>query len=242
MTKKNREMLAAFRDESMAARFLDLPEALFKRILKRKSKRLKLRRKDAATLACAFAIALLQIAPVRPKNGAQPLLRKNIIEQGEGASRRVFAHWEPEEVKNEAELHFELTGLTLELFDLYMKHARPLLCALGNNYLFPGRGLGPKDESWFSQQIAEMTQRELGVRVSGQQFRHLTGFLYLLAHPADYETVRQFLGHSTISTTINFYCGMEMRDAAQALDAATAKRRAELAAKARRSLRYRRGG
>ena len=72
---------------------------------------------------------------------------------------------------------------------------------------------------------------------TAEQFRHLIGFLYLLDHPGDYETVRQFLGHTNISTTINCYAGMEMQDAAKALDKAVRKRREELAAKGRRSLR-----
>ena len=63
------------------------------------------------------------------------------------------------------------------------------------------------------------------------------GFLYLLSHPGDYETVRVFLGHSDIRTTVKFYIGMEMQDAAKVLDAAVSKRRAELAGRARRSLR-----
>ena len=96
----------------------------------------------------------------------------DLFEQGSGASRRVFVHWTPDEVKNGVELEFELTGETLELFDLYMKHARPLLCGSSNRYLFPGRGDKPKQPSWFSTQIAQNLARELGVPVTGHQFRH----------------------------------------------------------------------
>jgi integrase len=236
MTKKNRAMLHHFRDERTLARFLDLPEAMFKRLLKRKS----LRRVDAAKLSCCFAIALLQVAPVRPKNGSGIKLGTNLIERGSGPSRRVFVEWEPAEVKNGAELHFELTGSVLRLFDLYTQFVRPRLCGAENLYLFPGRGSGQKDESWFSTQIANVLKEEIGVAVTGQQFRHLMGFLYLLEHPGDYETVRQFLGHSDIRTTVDFYAGMEMEDAAKTLDAVVTKRREELTGLARRSLRSRR--
>lgn len=235
MTKKNRMMLDKFRDERTVGRFLDLPEVMFKRLLKRQP----MRRIDAAKLACCFAIALLQVAPVRPKNGSGIKLGSNLIEQGIGHSRRVFVRWDPQEVKNGAELHFELTGPTLRLFDLYIQHARPRLCGAENAYLFPGRGLGPKDESWFSTQIAKFLEDEIGVRVTGQQFRHLMGFLYLLEHPGDYETVRQFLGHSDIRTTVDFYAGMQMEDAAKTLDAVVTKRRGELTGLARRPLRSR---
>ncbi|MBX9685035.1 MAG: tyrosine-type recombinase/integrase [Hyphomicrobium sp.] len=235
MTKKNRTMLNAFRDERTASRFLNLPEAIFKRVTKRRV----LRRTDAAKLACCFAIALLQVAPVRPKNGSGIKLGSNLIEQGSGSSRRVFVHWAPEEVKNGAELHFELTGSTLELFDLYASRVRPRLCGPENIYLFPGRGLGPKNRNWFSTQIAKLLEDEIGVPVTGQQFRHLMGFIYLIEHPGDYETVRQFLGHSDIRTTVDFYAGMQMEDAAKTLDAVVTKRRNELAGLARRSPRSR---
>jgi integrase len=225
MTRKNRDMLAHFRDEAILARFLDLPAAVFDRILRRQKKFGRLKRKDAVALGWAFGMAFLQIVPVRPKNGSGTELGKNLIEQGAGSSRRVFVHWEPEEVKNGVELHFELTGEALEMFDLYMKHGRPLLCGPTNRYLFPGRGDRSKQTGWFSTQIAQNLERELGVRVTGQQFRHLTGFVYLLDHPGDYETVRQFLGHTNISTTVSFYAGVEMQDAAKALDKVVKKRR-----------------
>ena len=208
---------------------------MFNRLLRRQV----LRRTDVAKLACCFAIALLQVAPVRPKNGSGIKLGANLIEQGSGSSRRVFVHWTPDEVKNGAELHFELTGSTLKLFDLYARRVRPRLCGPENINPFPGRGEGPKDASWFSTQIAKLLADEIGQPVTGQQFRHLMGFIYLLEHPGDYETVRQFLGHSDIRTTVDFYAGMQMEDAAKTLDAVVTKRREELAALARRSKRSR---
>jgi len=243
MTPKNRATIGHFRDPEMLGRFLDLPAAIFARVLKRQKKYGRLKRKDAVALSWAFAVALLQVAPVRPKNGSGIVLGKkdgaNLFEQGSGASRRVFVHWTPEEVKNGVELEFELTGETLELFDLYMKHARPLLCEPSNHYLFPGRGNTSKQTGWFSTQIAENLEKELGVPVTGHQFRHLMGFIFLLENPGQYEAVRQFLGHTNIETTIAFYAGIEMQDAAKALDGTVKKRRAELAAKAKRSIRSR---
>ena len=239
MTSKNRATLGNFRDAEMLGRFLDLPSAMFTRVLKRLKKHDRLKRKDAVALAWAFAVALLQVAPVRPKNGSGILLGKNLFEQGSGVSRRVFVHWQPEEVKNGVELQFELTAETLELFDLYMKHARPLLCGPSNLFLFPGRGDKPKQASWFSTQIAQNLARELGLPVTGHQFRHLMGFIFLLENPGQYEAVRQFLGHTNIATTIAFYAGIEMQDAAKALDGTVKKRRAKLAVKAKRSIRSR---
>jgi integrase len=60
-----------------------------------------------------------------------------------------------------------------------------------------------------SRQIAEVTGACVGVRVSAHQFRHVCALLYLQRHPGDYETVRRFLGHRRIETTIRYYAGME---------------------------------
>lgn len=176
---------------------------------------------------------MLQLAPVRPRNAARIKLGKNIIEQGSGASRRVVLYWEPDKVKNSIELEFELTDVALELFDTYMARVRPRLCDPESPYLFPGRGLRPQDDSWFSTQLAQLTERNLGVRVTGQQFRHCMGLIYLLDHPGDYETVRRFLGHSDIRTTVDFYAGLEMSDAAKSLDATVARRREQFGIQAR---------
>jgi site-specific recombinase XerD len=40
-------------------------------------------------------------------------------------------------------------------------------------------------------------------------FRHLAGYLFLKAHPGEYEPVRQLLGHKSIKTTVEFYVGLE---------------------------------
>ena len=49
-------------------------------------------------------------------------------------------------------------------------------------------------------------------------FRHLAGYLFLKAHPGEYEPVRQLLGHKSIQTTISFYVGLEEADAFRRYD------------------------
>jgi hypothetical protein len=43
--------------------------------------------------------------------------------------------------------------------------------------------------------------------------------LFLAAHPGEYETVRLFLGHKSLNTTVRAYCGLEQADALRRLDA-----------------------
>jgi integrase len=237
MRPKNRRMLREFLDEKLLARFLDLPQRHFERLLRKK----ELSRWDATKLSIAFAVALLTVAPVRPKNAARVMLERNIIQTGSGGTRRVHLHFPPEEVKNGMELEFELTGVTLDLFDAYVTRVRPLLTVPENPYLFPGRGIRSKGESFFSKQIADLLRQEIGVYVTAQQFRHLVGFIYLGENPGNYEVVRRFLGHKSIATTVKFYAEMEMRVAAKTLDDAISRRRVALANLARKSTRRRRG-
>ena len=107
MRPKNRRMLREFLDEKVLARFLDLPQRLFERLLRKRV----LSRSDATKLSVAFAVALLSVAPVRPKNAASIMLGHNIIQTGSAGTRRVHLHFPPEEVKNGVELEFELTGV-----------------------------------------------------------------------------------------------------------------------------------
>jgi hypothetical protein len=58
----------------------------------------------------------------------------------------------------------------------------------------------------------------LGARVTGHQFRHLIGYVYLKDNPNGHEVVRRFLGHKRIETTIAFYAGMEQAAAIAHLD------------------------
>jgi integrase len=236
MRPKNRRMLREFLDERLLARFLDLPQRLFERLLKKK----RLSRSDATKLSVAFAVALLTGAPVRPKNAARVMLGHNIIQTGSGGARRVHLHFPPEEVKDGMELEFELTGLTLDLFDAYVTRVRPILTVPESPYLFPGQGIRSKHASFLSKQIADLLRHEVGVHVTAHQFRHLVGFIYLGENPGNYEVVRRFLGHKNIATTVKFYAEMEMRVAAKTLDEAINRRRVALARLAPQPARRRR--
>ncbi len=56
-------------------------------------------------------------------------------------------------------------------------------------------------------------------------FRHLTAMIWLTANPGSYEAARRLLGHSSVSTTIDFYAGLEADAALQAFGKVIAKTR-----------------
>ena len=53
------------------------------------------------------------------------------------------------------------------------------------------------------------------MRITLHQYRHAAAAVYLKHHPGDYETVRRFLGHRNIRTTVKFYCGLETMQATE---------------------------
>ena len=56
-------------------------------------------------------------------------------------------------------------------------------------------------------------RKGIGLQINPHLFRHLAAKLFLDANPGQYETVRQFLGHRTIVTTMRFYAGFETKAA-----------------------------
>lgn len=224
MTKKNRRTLRVFEDAALVARYLDLPEKLFGGLLNKR----KLTTFEAVKAQIATAIAILSIAPIRPGNLSRLVLGESLLELGNGKDRRLQIYFPGEEVKNATDINFELSGVVLGLVDTYIRQVRPLLTHAGNRFLFPGRGDRHKHPAHLSTQIANLVEAELGIRLTAQQFRHLAGYLYLVAHPGEYETVRQFLGHNRLSTTMNFYVGMERKVAVKAWGDFVSQRRREL--------------
>lgn len=230
MTEKNRALLKLFDDERFLARFLDLPFAVFERVLKRND----LRRVDAVKLMLAFAVAQSCEAPLRPENQTGLIIGDHIFPLQWGSEEALAIRVPAAVVKNSVDLDFELSYEAANLYRLYLQHAHLLLSSKENIHLYPGRGLGPKKQGSLSLQIARFVEDELGERITGQQFRHVIGYIYLKTHPGDYEVVRQLLGHKDITTTMAFYASMDMRAASKKISAFIANRRRELKALARK--------
>ena len=58
-----------------------------------------------------------------------------------------------------------------------------------------------------------MEGKELGLEITPHQFRHAAAYIMLKADPGNYELVRRVLGHRSITTTRNFYIGLESLEA-----------------------------
>jgi hypothetical protein len=76
----------------------------------------------------------------------------------------------------------DVEGLEYERADVgpadeYIQQARPRFVRAPSRFLFPNKSGGHKSSALLSQQIADLVERELGVRLAAHQVRHLAGFL-----------------------------------------------------------------
>jgi integrase len=164
-----------------------------------------------------LAIGILLDAPLRAKNLAALHLGRHVYRTRPGGARHVSIP--AEEVKNLSALAFEVSDHLGELLDTYLARGRPILVEDADGYLFPARKGGAKTPAQLAEQIKHTIVQETGIILNAHAFRHLSAMLFLAANPGEYETVRRFLGHKSLTTTIKAYCGLEQADALRRLDA-----------------------
>lgn len=172
--------------------------------------------KKAAVLAqMAVAISILCHAPIRLQNLSTIRIGEHLVKPGgpEGRYRLIFTH---REVKNDVALDFLLSDKVTVLIDEYVHDFRPyLLYGRNEDWLFPGARGGTKGKSTLSGQVTARILRDIGVRLTAHQFRHLAAAKILEHYPGNYELARRLLGHRNIQTTIRFYVGLETNQATQ---------------------------
>lgn len=206
MTPKNMKLTRQVLNEKVWERVVNCPTELMKRARSLKD---RAPGKAAVTAQIAVGIAILTEAPVRAANLAAIRLDENLIKPGgpQTPYLLVFPHYD---VKNRVDLTFEFDDYLTDLIDEYVQEYRPSLlrCADGD-WLFPATTGEFKTPHFLGIQITERIQKATGLRITIHQFRHAAAAIYLKYHPGDYETVRRFLGHKSLKTTTNFYCGLE---------------------------------
>jgi integrase len=214
MTSKNLKLIRQVLNSEVWARVVNCPDDLMReaRLLKDQAPL-----KAAVTAQIAVAVATLVVAPVRAANLASIRLGANLNKPG-GPDTDYLLVFPDYDVKNRVDLTFELEAPVTAVIDEYVHYHRPSVMRGSNeDWLFPGEAGGPKDAHLFGIQITNRIQKVTGLRMTLHQFRHALAAVYLKDHPGDYETVRRFLGHRNIRTTVKFYCGLETIQATRLL-------------------------
>ena len=214
MTERNRMRLRVFDDPVNVERLINLPESMMRSLARLPDPGYN----DAVRAQTALAIAIELAASLRAKNLAGLRLDRHLIRSRPGPGAVMHLVIPPGEVKNKNPLEFELPQDVVRLLELYLKKFRPLLVTDGSSYLFPARKGGAKTPAQLAEQIKRAIKMGTGLTVNAHLFRHVCAYLYLKAHPGEYETVRLLLGHTTLAVTVRAYCGLERSDAVRRYD------------------------
>jgi integrase len=214
MTERNRIRLRVFNDPVNVERLVNLPERTMRPIARLSNPGYN----DAVRAQTAVAIAIELVAPLRAKNLAGLRLNRHLIRTRPGREAIMHLVIPAGEVKNDNALEFELPPDVVRLLELYLEKFRPLLVTDGSAYLFPARQGGAKTPAQLAEQIKRAIKIGTGLIMNVHLFRHFCAFIFLKAHPGEYETLRLLLGHSTLAVTVRAYCGLERDDAVRRYD------------------------
>ena len=213
MTSKNRRVIMLLEDERVLGAFLALPERV---AAGARRSQLSFSRR-AQQMQIAVATAILGAIPLRLKNLANLQFGKQLTRPS-GLDGPLHLILESAEVKNGRALHFDVPTEVARLIDEYATYYRARLAPGASQYLFIHQGGKRKPEGALRDGITKAVLKHVGIHATPHQYRHAAAELYLRAHPGEYSTVQQLLGHRNLQTTLNFYARDQARVAGRLFD------------------------
>jgi integrase len=169
--------------------------------------------KAAINAQLAVAIGILTYAPIRLQNLISIRLEENLF-RTHGPETAYWLRFPDHDVKNRVALEFLLQEPLAALIAEYMQEHLPVL-ARGSNaqWLFPGEDGRHKRSALLGVQVTAAVKKHCGLRLTPHQFRHAAGTIILNSQPGNYELARRVLGHRSMRTTVQAYCGLETTQA-----------------------------
>lgn len=210
LTDKNKSSLRQFDDPAILRRLYALPQRLWLEV-KRDS---KCDRRTLAKAQAALAIAILCYMPLRLQNLTTLEFDTHLFLR-EGARATSTLEVPAHEVKNNRELAFEIPPDVAKMLIEYRDRIAPRILGHRPKRLFVNADGTAKNAASIAILIMNYLRRRAGIVLTPHQFRHLSAKIVLDLNPGEYETVRQFLGHGSIKTTVGAYAGIDSRRAAR---------------------------
>jgi integrase len=210
LTDKNKRALRQFDDPAVLGRLYAQPERIWTEARREKKPNFR----TLAKAQAALAIGILCYMPLRMQNLAALAFDTHLfIREG----RRAISTLEltADEVKNHAELAFDIPPNIAKMLIEYRDRFAPTVIGHRPTRLFVNADGTPKNQATVAGLVITYLRRRAGIVLTPHQFRHLSAKVVLDAGPGEYETVRQFLGHKSIKTTVGAYAGLDSRRAAR---------------------------
>jgi integrase len=124
--------------------------------------------------------------------------------------------FESEDTKNRIKLEYEIPTALADRLLTYRNEIAPKVTGRRPDAVFVAWTGKPRGQSAITVAIEKAIARNLGVKLTPHQFRHIVAKIILDANPGAYELVRQMLGHKNLKTTTGFYAGIDTRRAGRA--------------------------
>lgn len=208
LREKNRDRLAQLDDPHNLAKLLHLPEKL-----ERLSRRADVKPYKAALLVqAALAIEILLYAPMRICNLATLHLERHLRVVRVGRERCLHISIPGDEVKNGKDLHYEIRGPSMALYERYLRDARPVLLRASSDYLFPAQDGGHKRPQGLSGLIKKFILEHTGMTIHAHLFRSIAAKIHNAANPGDFVTHAHVLGDD-LKTAMKAYAQFERENA-----------------------------
>jgi integrase len=211
LTAKNKALLRTFDDPSLLAALVQLPDTLWhaaRRGLPRS-------RRPFIDLQTALAIDLLLHVPLRMQN-LSSLNFDEHLHWPQGPRKPALITFGGDETKNGVVLEFELPTVLADRLQVYRNEIAPAVIGKRPDAVFVTRTGRARRQDAIAVAIVKTILRNLGVKITPHQIRHLAAKIVLDANPGAYELVRQLLGHTNLKTTTSFYAGVDTKRAGRA--------------------------
>jgi integrase len=211
LTEKNKALLRKFDDVRLCEMLVQLPDRLW-----RQARRDLPNSKRAFTeLQSALAIDLLIHVPLRMEN-LSALNFNEHLHWPQGRGKPALIVFRVDETKNDIQLEFEIPKALADRLHAYRDELAPAVTGKRPDAVFVTSAGRQRTQAAITVAIEKAALRNLGVKLTPHQFRHIAAKIILDANPGAFELVRQLLGHRNMKTTTNFYAGIDTRRAGRA--------------------------
>ena len=198
MTPKNSRRLRQFDIEANLRALLDLPDRVLAEVRPDT-------KTDARRVMLALAVGLLTVTAMRIDNLAGLEPDRHLVRSGGAGATTMLLIIPAEEIKTNKPIEAELSPAMERLLTTYQRDYLPLLAVKPGGGLFLSRNGERCRANSLGIMVSRFIKREIGLEVNPHLFRHLAAKLVLKDDPANIETARQLLGHSSTTTTEQAY-------------------------------------